>query len=239
MKVKELQLIALTYFLISGAIKVNAQSNNPWTIGLGTNIISDNGLRSKGLFKVSESWMVVPFPSRISLERELGLDFSLEVVSSVNSFKPGKLGSSFLSTTPRDYMSLDFLVKFKLDDIIGRISPYFSPYMFGGFGFYSLGSSTVQSLNGNQFVQPLIQTSTLNLGIGWNTWISPALGINFQSVGKFVGNKPDLSTPASNHIQHSVGLIYRYTGNERFLRDRSRYKRISPSTSIKKRRLNK
>ena len=62
------------------------------------------------------------------------------------------------------------------------------------------------------------QTGTFNLGIGATIWVlDNQLGINLQGTGKFGLQSPLIST-GSNYLQHSIGVVYKFSGNNKRLK---------------------
>ena len=192
MKTFKIAVIALFTFALTG--NVNAQdANNPWVVGFGLNAVdfntnSDFSSQIDDLTEIKD-WNTLPSISRISAEKYLEKGFSLQVAGSLNKIETLNVegDSDFL------YYALDANVKYDLNTLVGETA-WFDPYVFIGGGYVSADSEG---------------EGMLNLGLGFNTWFTENIGLNFQS-----GVKKGFNETVATHVQHSVGLVVKFGGTD-------------------------
>jgi len=196
---KQLKIAVIALFTLVMVSNVNAQdSNNPWAIGFGVNVIDIRGGRSlENLAKDylgTGDWNMLPSVSRLTVGKYLDKGFSLELAGSVNKIKTfrGKNDSDFL------YYAIDANVKYDVnklvDMVFGSTSQYFDPYVYLGGGYTSVDG------NGE---------GMLNAGAGFNVWFNENLGLNFQS-----GAKRQFTDVVADHFQHTAGLVFIFGGKD-------------------------
>jgi len=222
MKIKFTAILLLVLIVTAKYNSASAQNEqSKWAVGLGMNAVDDNG---SGLPSFS-SLMLVPLPSKVHAARYLGHGVSLDASVCYNKFPTGKklIGEPDTLTTSNNLLlSFDLSLKYDLykfyyvvndlvrgikreDDAISRTAffTYFDPYLLWGYGYTQ-----------RPYREKTPNTPTNNFGAGFNVWIKSFIGLNFQSVAKF-----RLKEGASNYIQYSFGVIYRFpkapaAGNE-------------------------
>ncbi len=178
-------------FIVFGAANLQAQdANKRWVIGIGTNFVS-NPDNKKDLFNTRE-WNVIPAISKINAGRYLAKGFSLDVAATLNKITR----NAGLDIPGFHYVALDGSIKYDLNNLVGQTG-FFDPYALLG------GGLTVADKQG---------TGTFNYGVGFNLWIYKNVGLNFQSIGKFVYVDFPLKT---NHWQHSAGLVLRFGAKDK------------------------
>lgn len=180
----------ITFFIlclmIFGASDLHAQdANNPWILGIGTNIVS-NPDNKKDLFNIHE-WNVIPVISKINAGRYLAYGFSIEAAATLNKITR----NTGMDIPGFYYAALDGSLKYDLNNVIGKTG-FFDPYVLLGGGY------TMADRKG---------TGTFNYGAGFNLWFYKNLGLNFQTIGKLVFVDFPLQT---NHWQHSAGLVLKF-----------------------------
>jgi OOP family OmpA-OmpF porin len=192
MKILKIAIIALFTLSISG--NVSAQDdNNPWVIGIGLNTVDFyNGDDFSNQIKDAlgnSDWNVLPSVSRVSADKYLKEGFSLQLAGSLNKIETVtiKNDSDFF------YYALDAIVKYDLNHLVGETA-WFDPYVYLGGGYTSVDSSGEAMLNG---------------GVGFNTWFSDNLGLNFQT-----GTKKGFSDKVRTHYQTTLGLVFKFGGTD-------------------------
>ncbi|QTD39203.1 OmpA family protein [Polaribacter batillariae] len=191
---KRLKLAVIALFALVTVSNVNAQDeNNPWAVGFGLNNVDfyntdDFSTQVKDLFGNSD-WNVLPSISRISVDRYLDKGFSLQLAGSLNKIETlvEKNDSDFL------YWGVDAIVKYDINNLIGETG-WFDPYVYLGGGYTSVDSSG---------------EGMLNAGIGFNTWFSDNLGLNFQT-----GTKKGFADKVRAHYQTTLGLVIQFGGKD-------------------------
>ena len=192
MKTFKIAVIALFTFALTG--NLNAQdANNPWVVGFGLNAVdfntnSDFSSQIDDLTEIKD-WNTLPSISRISAEKYLEKGFSLQVAGSLNKIETLDIegDSDFL------YYAFDANVKYDLNTLVGETA-WFDPYVFIGGGYVSADGEG---------------EGMLNLGLGFNTWFTENIGLNFQS-----GVKKGFNETVATHVQHSVGLVVKFGGTD-------------------------
>jgi outer membrane protein OmpA-like peptidoglycan-associated protein len=192
MKTLKIAVIALFTLALTG--NVNAQdANNPWVIGFGLNAVDFNtntefSDQIEDLTEIKD-WNAIPSISRISAEKYLEKGFTLQLAGSFNKIKTVVIedDSDLL------YYSLDANVKYDLNTLVGETA-WFDPYVFVGGGYVSVEDQG---------------EATLNVGLGFNTWFTENIGLNFQT-----GVKKGFADKVRSHVQHSVGLVVKFGGTD-------------------------
>jgi outer membrane protein OmpA-like peptidoglycan-associated protein len=180
---KQLKIAVIALFTLVAVSNVNAQDeNNPWVVGFGANVV-DFSENPPG----TESWNFLPSISRFSAEKYLEKGFSLQLAGSLNNITTVEDKEDFL------YYSIGANVKYDLNNLIGDTS-WFNPYVYIG-GDYVSADSNAEGM--------------LNAGVGFNTWFSDNLGLNFQ-----IGKKEGFTDNIASHYQSSLGLVVKFGGTD-------------------------
>ncbi|TMU56182.1 OmpA family protein [Flagellimonas algicola] len=161
-----------------------------WIFTVGTNFVDDSGDEFGSLFDIEDSWNSVPYPSRISIGRYLKNGIGLEAIATYNKYKEGKVVDNQVVTEDIDYLGLDFKLSYDLNMILGETG-FFDPYVGVGAGYTDANNQG---------------RGTYNAILGFRTWFSEHWGLDFSSTGKWTMNTEN----SSNHIQHAVGVAYRF-----------------------------
>lgn len=198
----------------SGVIKRKG-ADDYWMIGLGGNVVDDDGSPFKYLFNVGPRWNLRPYPTRLTVEKSLPNTFSIEGAFNFNLYKGNKIINNEVGKSGI-FLSGDINLKNDFNRMVGK-EGWFNPYVI-----YGLGTTfrTVRSL-------PI--GANLNFGFGFNIWFSRSVGINFQSIAKF-GASLRFPRSSSNYLQHSTGIVIKIQkgGKTNFLK--RRYKWIHRSS---------
>jgi OOP family OmpA-OmpF porin len=192
---KRLKIAVIALFALIATSNVNAQDeNNPWVVGFGMNIVDfyggdDFGDHVNDLFGSSD-WNYVSSISRVSVEKYLEKGFTLQIAGTLNriTFDQVRDDSDFF------YYSIGAAVKYDLNNLVGETSQWFDPYVYLGGDYVSANST---------------QEGMINLGVGFNTWFSDNLGLNFQT-----GTKKGFSDNVKTHYQTSLGLVVKFGGKD-------------------------
>ena len=176
-------------------------TKTPWIIQLGGNVVDDDGKPFENVFDVKNAWNLNALSFKVAVEKELNYNWNIELAFNSNAYKSGKRINGDVMTSTGNFFSVDLNGK-KIITKAYRIEPY----LFSGFGY------TMRTLSKDKHV------ATLNAGFGFHIWaIDNVLGINIQGAGKFGLVSPLLKT-GSNYLQHSVGIIYKFSGNSKQLK---------------------
>lgn len=161
-----------------------------WLVSLGTNIVDDSGDEFGDLLDLQDGWNMVPFPSRVSVGRYFKNGLGLEAIGTYNKYKEGKIIDNVVNPEDVDYFGLDFRVSYDLNMILGETG-FFDPYIGIGAGYTDANNQG---------------RGTYNAVVGFRTWFSDHWGLDFNSSGKWTMNTAN----SSNHIQHALGVAYRF-----------------------------
>ncbi len=174
--------------------RVNPKTS--WIIGLGWNVVDDDGKPFKDLFRFRPSWNILPYPTRLSLDRYIAKGWSAELLFNFNMYKPTKDINNVIISGTYLFFSLDMMGKYDLNQLI-ETGTWFNPYATFGLG------GTVRTIKANPI------SGTINLGLGFNIWFNEHWGLNFQSLAKFAIS-PNFIRTSSNYLQHSAGFVYKF-----------------------------
>lgn len=161
-----------------------------WLVSLGTNAVDDSGHEFNRLFDFEDAWNIVPYPSRVSIGRYFKNGIGLEAIGSYNQYKEGKIVDKVVMQEDVDYYGFDFRVSYDLNMILGETG-FFDPYVGIGAGYTDANNQG---------------RGTYNAVLGFRTWFSDHWGMDFNSTGKWAMDTEN----ATNHIQHAVGVAYRF-----------------------------
>lgn len=164
--------------------------NSYWLVSLGTNMVDDSGHEFSRLFDIEGAWNMVPYPSRISVGRYFKNGLGLEAIGSYNKYKEGKIVDQVINPEDKDYFGIDFRVSYDLNKILGETG-FFDPYIGIGAGYTDANDQG---------------RGTYNAVVGFRTWFSDHWGLDFNSTGKWAMSTEN----ATNHIQHALGVAYRF-----------------------------
>lgn len=162
-----------------------------WMFGLGYNFVDDSGDVFDELFDFDKQWNAVAFPSRISIGKYFKNGIGVEAIGSYNKYKVGKIIDGAVNLNETDYFGVDTRVSYDLNTIIGETA-WFDPYVGVGLGYTDANNKGRGTYNGV---------------VGFRTWVTDRIGLDFNSSGKWAMNKGDGVT---NHIQHAVGIVYQF-----------------------------
>lgn len=200
----------------SKSVIARRKSPSPtWILGIGGNVVDDDGSPFKHLFDVGSRWNLRPYPSRLTVERSLKHTFSVEGAFNFNQYKGSKIINGEVGQSGI-FFSADVNLKNDFNKMV-NMDGWFNPYVVYGAG---LTYRTVRSM-------PI--GANLNVGFGFNIWVSRSFGINFQSIAKF-GVSTRFPHSSANYLQHSTGIVYKIQkgGKANFLK--RRYKWIHRSS---------
>jgi hypothetical protein len=189
-KTSPMKISTLTLLTLLFVSPITAQTNTSWVLGLGINIVDDDGKPLKDLMNLTNGWNALPMPSTFKCEKFFNHRISVEFTESINSYQIGKVIDTNTITANRFFLSTDLDAKFHVNSLYEKIE-WFDPVVIGGFGITLRGKSVVP---------------TGNFGFGATFWVSSRIGIHVQSLAKF-----SLSKAGSNYLQHCLGVSYKFS----------------------------
>lgn len=161
-----------------------------WLVSLGTNFVDDSGHEFNKLFDFKNAWNVVPYPSRLSFGRYFENGLGIEAIGSYNKYHEGKTVDKVEMTEDIDYFGIDLRVSYDLNKILGETG-FFDPYIGVGAGYTDANNQG---------------RGTYNATLGFRTWFSDHWGVDVNTTGKWAMSTEN----ATNHIQHAIGVAYRF-----------------------------
>ncbi len=160
------------------------------------------------------------FPSRLTIDKYIYNGWSAECILSYMRYNPEKLTNGSRDITGSMF-SMDFHGKYSLYKLLnsGVIDPYFT----SGLGL---------SLRNNNDQSAKALSPTLNIGLGFNIWVTKQIGLQFNSIAK-IGLTDFFKS--SDYLQHGIGLVVRFEEFEKADNsfNKSRYKVSKKRKKIK------
>jgi OOP family OmpA-OmpF porin len=178
---------------------------SPWIIGLGWNIVDDDGNPfKKGL--AFKSLNAVAFPSTLTVEKNLGEGWSLAFCMAYNYFKTGQyVNSTEPLRTSSKFWSYDLNGRYSLCNLYDINAKWFHAeqkiidiYSVAGMGYTIRNSNKVKDV------------ASINIGLGGTLWFYKSWGINLQGLAKFGLKEPFFRSPY-NYLQYNLGLVYAFS----------------------------
>jgi OOP family OmpA-OmpF porin len=216
-KIALLALVLLTFAqTVFSQAKVNVfaiklgviMRQTPWTVGLGWNIVDDDGRRFSKIFAAKSGWSMPPYPSSARCEKYFDKGWSAVFNVQYNRYKDGKMVNGDIKTTGMN-LSFDLNAKYDFTFLYDISTLWFKQaskvadvYMTSGFGFTARNTARVHGV------------ATYNIGFGATAIIYQGWGINLEAMSKFGLASPFFSTP-SNYLQYTIGAVYRFKMNQR------------------------
>lgn len=186
-------LLALPFnFVNAQELRLTAKDSivtSAWMVGLGYNFVDDSGNQFEKLLDFDNEWNAVAFPSRLSIGRYFKSGLGIEAIGTYNKYKVGKLIDGSINGKEIDYFGIDARLSYDLNKLIGQTG-FFDPYIGAGLGYTDANEQGRGTYNGV---------------IGFRTWFSDRLGLDFSTSGKW-----SMDNTASNHLQHAAGVVYRF-----------------------------
>jgi hypothetical protein len=190
--------------------------------GLGWNAVDDDGNAFGNVFDYQGSWNYLPYPSRITADKYIKKGWSLEGMVAYNRYTSSKLinDTTGLSGT---FISGDFHVKYSFNRFFNLKTRWFDPYLTGGLG---VTYRTVM----DQAITP-----NVNLGIGFNFWLTRHWGLQLQSVGK-LALVANIYNSNADYLQHTAGVVYKIQPKKKgYQQGKSQYKWVHGKQRYKRR----
>jgi len=196
---KNIKLAIIALFTLVSVYSVSAQdSNNPWAISAGFNVVDVQGPTDFPSiledYYGTTDWNYLSTISRITVERYLEDGFTLQLAGSLNRITHVSADddASLL------HKSIDLNLKYNLDSfvaaIFGNSTKYFSPFAYAGGGYTALDGDG---------------EGMLNYGFGFDVWLSETVGLVYQG-----GTKKEFKGVVPTHYQHSLGVVIKFGGTD-------------------------
>ena len=183
-------------FFISTLISAQTSRLNtdvPWTIGVGVNIVDNDGFQFDKPFE-TKNWNFKN-PLSVNVERKWFDYFSTNFAITLNELtKENKQNNGYI-TESSSFFAIDLTGRYVFDQYIWDQNPRVDPfegYVLAGFGYTSVLST---------------DSMMLDLGLGFNFWLYQDIGLRIQTMGKFGFND---NLYLNNYIQHTAEFIFRF-----------------------------
>ncbi|OIQ23420.1 OmpA family protein [Lacinutrix sp. MedPE-SW] len=214
---KNLSRLLFALVLIVSFNTANAQDqDNPWAVKFGINAVdvypvgedAPQGDYFDEYFNVKDHWNILPSLSTVSVTKNVGDNFNVQVGGSINRIsKWGEFGSGTPSVKVGDlsYYALDANVIYSLANLLG--TKKFEPAIGvgGGYTWIEEGLYNNNGRGGNNN----IGSATLNGSLGLTYWFSENVGLFVES--KYKHSFEDYLT---KHFQHSAGIAVKFGGKD-------------------------
>jgi len=165
-----------------------------WFIGLGWNIVDDDGSEVASFSDLFDNYNMVPYPSRLNIGREFRGGLGVQLALSYNRYKEGTVIDKVVIPETLPYYAADVYLTYDLNEAIGQTG-IFDPYIGLGTGITHVSDET--SPFGNAL-------------LGLRLWLGESWGVDLSTAGKF-----SMNSKSTNHFQHSFGVIFRLKEKEK------------------------
>jgi hypothetical protein len=183
-------------FLLSSLVSAqnfNTGTDVPWTVGIGVNIVDNDGFRFEKPFD-TENWNFGN-PLSVNIERKWREYFSTNFAITLNKLsKDNKQNNGYL-TEDSNLFAIDLTGRFIFDQFIWEQNPRIDP--FEAYALVGVGYTSALSKDSMMF----------DVGLGFNYWFYQDIGIRLQTMGKFGFNDYQY---LKNYIQHTAEFIFRF-----------------------------
>jgi hypothetical protein len=186
---------------------VSTLKPTPWVIGVGWNMVADNGNPFKKDFK-SRTWQAPAYQTTFRLEKYIDKGWSAVFYFSYNKFKKGSLiNSEIPAPANSDLIAFDFNAKYNFCELYDVNQKWFKfkEKVFDLYATSGIGYTIRHTLR-------VKDVCTFNFGFGTNIWLYKGWGVNLQAMAKFGLTGPLIKTP-TNYLQASFGVIYTFKKN--------------------------
>lgn len=182
-----------------------------WMFGISWSAIDDDGRKFDAPFDYVTSWNILPYPTKISVDRYFRYGWSAEATATYSEYLPNKMiqCETDISST---FICFDLNGKYSFYTKYAPRLRWIEPYFTFGAGYTYRSNALVAQ-----------HVPTVNLGFGLNFWFINSLGIQLHSNGK-LGVYPGFWDTHTNYLQHSAGLVYRIQSFNKRRSDFSRRK---------------
>jgi len=197
---KKILLIFSIFLLISSSLYSQDEDDN-WVVGIGINVVdirTPSGI--KGILKdyANASFEDLNMNGafvRVFAGKYLTKGMSLQLSASANKIQKGFGYSNEQDLINDSFFAVDTKLKYDINRLIGETA-WFDLFVLAGAGYSKIGT-----------------TSNFNIatGLGFNTWFSDSVGVNFQS-----DYNHHLKSTATGYFQHSLGLVFKLDSSAKF-----------------------
>lgn len=166
-----------------------------WMFGIHWAAIEDDGNQFGGLFNVTQSWNLKPYPTMISVDRYFVYGWSAEFQANYGQYAGNRLVNGVENVSGIN-VSADLHGKYSFYNLYAPRARWIDPYLIAGVGYtYRTGTA-----------DPHVMTA--NIGGGVNFWFVNWMGVRLSSTAK-IGAVPTFFNSDNNYFQHSAGIVFR------------------------------
>ncbi|ESU27274.1 hypothetical protein FLJC2902T_19770 [Flavobacterium limnosediminis JC2902] len=166
------------------------QEEKKWTFGAGVNFIDNTSTGGDGYLNTSQ-WNILPCVSTFGVERDFSNGFSADARLSLNEFEAENMQNGTVITRDVTYVAFDAAARYTFDQHLFD-AEWFDATAVAGAGLFWVDGQNNQSGN---------------VGMAFDFWFQPALGLRLQTLGKFAFEEETLG---NNHLQHSLEFIVKF-----------------------------
>lgn len=205
-------LLLFSWSAFSQQYRWRSKPQHTWIFGLGFQAIDDYNVPFGDLFKGGRTWHLLPYPTRLSAERNFNYGIGVGGLLQYNQLKQGKFVNEVTNPSLVHVVSFDGYVKYRFNMKYKKVS-WFDPYVALGLG-YTMRFSSASS-----------DHITTNIHLGSNFWFTDRIGVQIETSAKFALGASYPTHPAS-YLQHSASFLYRLYPSKRQKKSKQRYKWI-------------
>ncbi|MCB4808615.1 OmpA family protein [Tamlana sp. 62-3] len=162
-----------------------------WIVGLGYHFVEDSGEVFDNLLNFDSTWNAVSYPSRISVGKYFENGLGLELIGAYLKYNSGTIVDKQTLEESSDFLSIDTRLSYDLNKLIGETG-WFDPYAGVGIGYTDARNAP---------------RGTYNAVLGFRTWFSERIGLDFNASGKWAMN---FTPETTNYKQYAAGVVYRF-----------------------------
>ena len=172
---------------------INLDTDVPWTLGVGINIVDNDGFQFDDPFDANH-WNFKN-PLSINIERKWRDYLSTNFAITLNKLTTDNKQNNGYIAESSTLFAVDVTGRFIYDQYVfeqnNRVDP-FEAYVAMGFGYTSVLSK---------------ESIMFDVGLGFNFWLFQDIGLRLQTMGKFGFNDYQY---LKNYIQHTAEFIIRF-----------------------------
>lgn len=168
-----------------------------WMVGVSWNAIDDDGRKFSSMFDYANSWNILPYPTKVSVDRYLRHGWSVEASATYSEYNATKIIQDTIGVTSI-IAAFDLNAKHSFYAYYAPRLRWIEPYFSMGIGYTYRSSALVAQ-----------HVPTVNLGFGLNFWFTKNIGLQIHSNGK-LGVYPGFWDSHTSYFQHSAGVMLRW-----------------------------
>lgn len=216
-------LTSLAFLLIGSSLLKAQNSDNPWYISLGMHAVDHTSVRGVGTgFFDYNDYSIVPPLSKLSVARNLGNSFAVDLTASI-----GEIDNNRLLIEDEFFINAGLGLRYRLaNGYILKQNSWFDPYLRIGANYHKYDYEGIEIGPDNPFLSAddeklnelLEQEASgkehhfgISGGLGINFWLTKNFALNVASDYNYMTETSTVDY--FDFFQHTVGVAFRFGGN--------------------------